>query len=139
MIDDKKSTDPGLSAAERKGLRAREAQEAISDHEDAQKAFQENRERLRNERLVREAAEGPMVVPTPELPDDTPIERVLFSTRIQNALQAADLKTVGEVREISNETLISLPDFGRGSLSDLRRKLGLPSTDGVRPISKKPT
>ena len=89
--------------------------------------------------LVREAAEGRMVVPTPELPDDTPIERVLFSTRIQNALQAADLKTVGEVREISDETLISLPDFGRGSLSELRRKLGMPSTDGVRPISKRPS
>jgi DNA-directed RNA polymerase alpha subunit len=80
-----------------------------------------------------------MVAPTPELPDDTPIERVLFSTRIQNALRAADLKTVGEVREILDETLISLPDFGRASLFDLRRKLGLPSTDGVRPISKKPT
>jgi DNA-directed RNA polymerase alpha subunit len=80
-----------------------------------------------------------VVVPTQELPDDTPIERVLFSTRIQSALRAADLKTVGEVREISDETLISLPDFGRGSLSDLRRTLGMPSTDGVRPISKKPT
>jgi DNA-directed RNA polymerase alpha subunit len=79
-----------------------------------------------------------MVVPTPELPDDAPIERVLFSTRIQNALRAADLKTVGEVREMLDETLISLPDFGRGSLSELRRKLGLPSTDGIRPISKKP-
>jgi DNA-directed RNA polymerase alpha subunit len=79
-----------------------------------------------------------MVVPTPELPDDTPIERVLFSTRIQNALRAADLKTVGEVREMSDETLISLPDFGRASLSDLRTKLGVPSTDGVRSISKKP-
>ena len=78
------------------------------------------------ERLVREATEGPMLAPTPELPDDTPIERVLFSTRIQNALRAADLKTVGEVREISDETLISLPDFGKGSLSDLRKKLGLP-------------
>jgi DNA-directed RNA polymerase alpha subunit len=86
--------------------------------------------------MVREAAEGPMVAPTPELPDDIPIERVQFSTRIQNALRAADLKTVGEVREISDETLISLPDFGRGSLSNLRMKLGLPSTDGVRPISK---
>ena len=60
-------------------------------------------------------------------------------SRIQNALRAANLKTVGEVREISDETLISLPDFGRGSLSELRTKLGLPSTDGVRPISKKPT
>jgi len=134
MLDDKKSTDLGLSAAERKELRAREAQEAISDHESAQKAFHENRERL-----AREAAEGPMVVPTPELPDDTPIERVLFSTRIHKALRAADLKNVGEVREMSDETLISLPAFGRGSLSDLRRKLGMPSTDGVRPISKKPT
>ena len=88
--------------------------------------------------MVREAAAGPLVAPTPELPDDMPIERVLFSTRIQNALRAADLKTIGEVREMSDETLISLPDFGRGSLSDLRRKLGPPSTDGVRPISKKP-
>jgi DNA-directed RNA polymerase alpha subunit len=139
MSDDKKSTDPGLSAAERKTLRGREAQEALADHEAAQKAFHQNRERLREERIVREAAEGPMVAPTPELPDDTPIERVLFSTRIQNALRAADLKTVGEVREILDETLISLPDFGRASLVDLRRKLGLPSTDGVRPISKKPT
>jgi DNA-directed RNA polymerase alpha subunit len=133
MIDDKKSTDPGLSAAERKTLRGHEAQEAIADHEAAQKAFHENRERL-----IREVAEGPMIAPTPELPDDTPIERVLFSTRIQNALRAADLKTVGEVREISDETLIRLPDFGKGSLSDLRKKLGLPSTDGVRPVSKKP-
>jgi DNA-directed RNA polymerase alpha subunit len=80
-----------------------------------------------------------MVVPTPELPDDTPIGHVLFSTRIKNALHAAGLKTAGEVREMSDETLISLPDFGRGSLSELRRKLGMPSTDGVRPISKKPT
>jgi DNA-directed RNA polymerase alpha subunit len=79
-----------------------------------------------------------MVAPTPELPDDTPIERVLFSTRIQNALRAADLKTVGEVREMSDETLISLPDLGKGSLAALRGKLGLPSTDAVRPASKKP-
>ena len=99
MSNNKKSTDPGLSAAERKELRGREAQDAIAEHEDAQKAFHENRERLRNERLVREAAEGPMVVPTPELPDDTLIERVLFPIRIRNALRAADLKTVGEVRE----------------------------------------
>jgi DNA-directed RNA polymerase alpha subunit len=86
-----------------------------------------------------EAPAGPMVAPTPELPDDMPIEGVLLSSRIQNALRAADLKTVGEVREISDEALISLPDFGRGSLSDLRMKLGLPSSAGVRPTSKKPT
>ena len=138
MNANEKSTDPGLSAAERKTLRVQEAQGAMADHEDAQTTFHENRERLRKERLVREAVEGPMVAPTPELPDDTPIERVLLSSRIQNVLREAGLKTVGEVREISDDTLISLPDFGKGSLSDLREKLGLPSTDGVRPASKKP-
>jgi DNA-directed RNA polymerase alpha subunit len=134
MTGGKKSTDPGLSNAERKDLRGREAKEAMADHEDAQRALPGNRERLRGERLAREAAAGP----APELPDDTPIERVIFPARIQNALQAADLKTVGEVREISDEALIGLPDFGRGSRTDLREKLGLPSTDGVRPLGKKP-
>jgi hypothetical protein len=38
---------------------------------------------FRKERLVREANEGPMLAPTPELPDDTPIERVLFSSRMK--------------------------------------------------------
>src|SRR5229473_2206970 len=38
MTDHEKSADPGLSAAERKALRSREAQEAISDHEEAQVA-----------------------------------------------------------------------------------------------------
>jgi hypothetical protein len=39
---------------------------------------------------------------------------------------------------MSDETLISLPDLGKGSLAALRGNLGLPSTDGVRPVSKKP-
>jgi DNA-directed RNA polymerase alpha subunit len=138
MSGEEKSTDPGLSATERRTLRGREAKEAISDLEEAQTAFHDNRERLRNERLVREAAEGPMVAPNPELPDHTPIERVRFSTRIQNAFRAANLKTVGEVREIPDEALISLADFGKGSLAELREALGLPSTDGVRPLGKKP-
>jgi DNA-directed RNA polymerase alpha subunit len=138
MIDDKKSTDPGLSAAERKELREREAQEAIADHEEAQRAFHENRERLRDDRLRREAAAGPMLYPAPELPDDTPVENVRFATRIRNALNAAGVKTIGDVREVSDAALLSLPDFGSGSLSYLREALGLPSTDGVRPKSKKP-
>jgi DNA-directed RNA polymerase alpha subunit len=136
MSDDKKSTDPGLSAAERKELRGREAKEAIADHEETQRALHVNRERLREERLAREAATGPMVAPTPELPDDTPIERVLFPTRIQNALRAAGLATVGEVRETSDEALLSFPNFGRASIDHLRETLGLPSCDGVRPMTK---
>ena len=51
MTDNEKSTDPGLSAAERKELRSREAKKAIADHEEVQRAFHSNRERLRAERL----------------------------------------------------------------------------------------
>ena len=70
--------------------------------------------------------------PTPELPDDTPIREVRFPTRINNALFAAGLKTVGEVRETSDEALLALPDFGKTSVAHLRKTLGLPSCDGVR-------
>jgi len=139
MIEDKKSTDLGLSAAERKTLRNREARKAIVDHEEAQRALHGNLERLREERLAREAAAGPMLYPAPELPDDTPIENVRFSTRVRNALITADLKTVGEIREASDAMLLSLQDLGKGSVADLRETLGLPSTDGVRPLGKKPT
>jgi DNA-directed RNA polymerase alpha subunit len=78
------------------------------------------------------------IEPTPELPDDTPIREVQFPTRIKNALFAAGLKTVGEVREMSDEALLSLPDFGKSGVARLRETLGLPSTDGVRPSGKKP-
>jgi DNA-directed RNA polymerase alpha subunit len=74
--------------------------------------------------------------PTPELPDDTPIERVRFPTRIRNLLDAAGLKTVGDVREISDDTLLSFQDIGKGSVAHLRETLGLPSCDGVRPVRR---
>ena len=116
-----------------KAFRKQDAAQALSDHAKSQKAFFENRERLRAERLAREAAVVPMHVPAPELPDDTPLKNVRFSTRIQNALTAGGLKTVGEVRELSDATLLSLQDLGKASLAELRQTLGLPSTAGVRP------
>jgi DNA-directed RNA polymerase alpha subunit len=77
-----------------------------------------------------------MLYPTPELPDDTPIEQVRFSTPVRNVLEATGLKTVGEVRETSDETLLSFQDLGPGSVAHLRETLGLPSTAGVRTIGK---
>ena len=71
-----------------------------------------------------EMSERHMLDPTPELPDDTPIDRVRFPARIQNVLVAAGLKTVGEVRETSDETLLSFQDFGKGSVAHLRETLG---------------
>jgi DNA-directed RNA polymerase alpha subunit len=79
-------------------------------------------------------SERHMLDPTPELPDDTPIDRVRFPARIQNVLVAAGLKTVGEVRETSDEALLSFQDFGKGSVAHLRETLGLPSTHGIRPV-----
>jgi DNA-directed RNA polymerase alpha subunit len=78
-----------------------------------------------------------MLYPAPELPDDTPIDNVRFVTRIRNALNAAGMKTIGEVRETSDDRLLSLPDLGRGSIAHLRETLGPPSTDGAPPLQKK--
>jgi DNA-directed RNA polymerase alpha subunit len=127
MTDRKKSTDSGLSPSERKGLRDSEAREAIADHEDAQRLFNKNHERLRAERIAREAVTESMLYPAPEVPDNTPLDNVRFSTRIRNALTEAGWKTVGEVREASDETLLSLPDLGKGSVAHLRETLGLKS------------
>jgi hypothetical protein len=117
----------------RKSFRQVDAKAAMTEHETAERAFSNNRERLRAERMAREAVEGPMLYPAPELSDDTPIEKVRLSSRIRNGVLAAGWKTVGEIREASDATLLSLPDLGKGSVSYLRDTLGLPSTDGVRP------
>jgi DNA-directed RNA polymerase alpha subunit len=130
----RKSTDAGLTNAERKSLRESEAREAMSDHDDAEKAFHDNRERLRTARLTREAVAGPVLYPAEGLPDETLIVNVRFSTRITNALNVGGVKTVGEIREASDATLLSLQDLGKGSLSYLRKTLGLPSTDDVQSL-----
>jgi DNA-directed RNA polymerase alpha subunit len=125
-----------ITKAEReaqKAFRQDDAKKAMTVHEIAQKAFSTNRERLKAERLAREAVAGPMLYPAPELPDDTPIDNVRFSTRIRAAVTAAGWKTVGEIRETSDATLLSLQDLGKGSVAHLRETLGLPSKAGVRP------
>ncbi len=137
MIGKEKSTHPGLSATEQKTLRNAAAKEAMSDHQDAQQSFQGNRERLRAERLAREVAAGPALYPAPELPDNTPIDNVRFSARIRKAVMAAGLKTVGEIREASDATLLGVQDLGKGSVFHLRETLGLPSKEGVRPRGPK--
>jgi DNA-directed RNA polymerase alpha subunit len=121
----RKSTDAGLTNAERKSLRGSEAQEAMSDHDDAEKAFHDNRERLRTARLAREAVAGPVLYPAPGLPDETPVGSVRFSTRIANALTGAGITTVGEIRAASDAALIGFQDIGAGSVAYLREKLGL--------------
>ena len=61
-----------------------------------------------------------------------------FPTRLRHILVAAGLKTIGEVREISDETLLSFQDLDEASVAYLRETLGLPSTNGVSSSGKKP-
>ena len=45
-----------------------------------------------------------MLHPTPELPDDTPVEQVRFTWAMRRELIAAGLTTIGAVREASDES-----------------------------------
>jgi DNA-directed RNA polymerase alpha subunit len=80
--------------------------------------------------------ERDLINPKPELPDDTPIDHVRFPTRIRNVLAASGLKTVGDVREAADKTLLSFQDLGHGSIKHLRATLGFPSGVQVRPLGK---
>jgi DNA-directed RNA polymerase alpha subunit len=73
------------------------------------------------------------IVPCPELPDNISIEQIDLPSRIERVLLMEGLRTVGEVREASDDTLLSFQDFGPGSLSYIRSRFGLPSQQGVRP------
>ena len=75
--------------------------------------------------------------PTPELPDDTPLNKLELPARIRNVLKATGLDTIGDVREVPDETLLSFRNFAKGSLAHLREAWASPSTDGVRPSGKK--
>ena len=66
------------------------------------------------------------------IPERTPIAYVRFP---KNVLAAAGLKPVGDVRETTDETLLSLQDLGSISVKRLRETLGLPSRDGSGRVS----
>jgi DNA-directed RNA polymerase alpha subunit len=59
----------------------------------------------------------------PGLPDDTLVERVRLPTRIRNAVKFAGLKTIGDIRETTDEALTSIPNLGSGSVKWLRAQL----------------
>jgi hypothetical protein len=140
----RKSTEAGLTKAERKSPRESEAREAMSDHDDAEKAFHDNRERLRTARLAGEAVAGPVLYPVQGLPDETPIDNVRFSTRSKNAPQRGRSKdrrrkTVGEIRQAPDATLLGFQDLGSSSIARLRETLGPAPSRAFKPKGKKPT
>ena len=127
-MSDPKKPSSGSSQAERKAFRDLDAREAMAEYDRTQTAFHDNHERLRSERLAREAADpagGKLVVPTPQLPDDTPIDKLQLTTRIREALHAGGLRTVGEIRDKSDQQLLAIRDLGSGSVAHLRASLSV--------------
>jgi DNA-directed RNA polymerase alpha subunit len=127
-MSDQKKPGSGSSQAERKAFRDLDAREAMVEHDRTRTAFNDNRERLRSERLAREAADpagGKLVMPTPQLPDDTPIDKLRLTSRMREALHAAGLKTVGDIRDRSDRQLLAIRDLGSGSIAHLRACLGV--------------
>jgi len=134
-MGDQKKPSSSSSQAERKAFRDIDAREAMAEHNRTQAAFNDNRERLRAERLAREATDpagGRLVMPTPQLPDDTPIDKLRLPSRMREALRAEGLKTVGEIREKSDRQLLAIGDLGSGSIAQLRASLGVASVRVVR-------
>jgi DNA-directed RNA polymerase alpha subunit len=50
----------------------------------------------------------------PDLPNDTLVEMVRLPTRIRNAVKFAGLKTIGDLRETTDEEFVSIPNLGPG-------------------------
>jgi DNA-directed RNA polymerase alpha subunit len=73
-----------------------------------------------------------MIDPSPELPDDTSITDVELPRKVREALATAGLRTVGDVREAPDASILRIQDLGESSLALLRTTLGLPSSMGVR-------
>jgi len=71
----------------------------------------------------------------PELPDDTLLEWIRIPTGIRNALEYAGLKTIGEVRQMTDQAFNSVPNFGSGSLKWLRARSGWHKTTGPNKIT----
>jgi len=62
----------------------------------------------------------------PDLPDETLVEMVRIPTRIRNAINYAGLKTIGDLRDTTDETFNSMPNLGPGSVKWLRARVGEP-------------
>ena len=65
-----------------------------------------------------------MFDPAPNLPDDTLIEMVRFSPLIRKSLNAAGLKTLGEIRAMSDRELRIMRGVGTVSLAYLHKTIG---------------
>jgi hypothetical protein len=74
------------------------------------------------------------IEPRPEAaarPDDMSLDRLELTVRVINCAKNNNLRTVGDVRAVSDTDLLRLPNFGRRSLQEAYE-------EGLRPIRVKP-
>jgi len=64
------------------------------------------------------------------LPDSTPVDDLPLRQRTINALRAARVLTLGELRAMRDRDLMALRQFGRGTLADVRSLVPPPEADG---------
>jgi len=82
-------------------------------------------------RPARETADVLLIAPTPELPDEMPIEKLQLTTRVYRALSVEGIKTVGEIREKSDGYLLELPESWQTLHEHLRITLGRRPADNA--------
>ena len=82
-------------------------------------------------RPARETTDVLLIAPTPELPDEMPIEKLQLTTRVYRALSVEGIKTVGEIREKSDGYLLSFQNLGKRSIEHLRITLGRRPADNT--------
>ena len=59
----------------------------------------------------------------PDLPNDTLVEMVRLPTRIRNAVKFAGLKTIGDLRETTDENWLASQIWDRGQSDGCARNL----------------
>ena len=80
-------------------------------------AFAATGPRSASERLAGQIVEDRLIAATADLPDEMPIEKLQLTTRLQKALSVEGIKTVGEIREKSDQQLLSFQNPGRRSVA----------------------
>ena len=66
------------------------------------------------------------------LPDDTPVELLPLRRHAINALRAAGILTLGELKPMSDRELLALRFFGRGALANVRSLVPAPVRKDAR-------
>ena len=75
------------------------------------------------ETLARLAADLESELPKQEIGDDSPIESLGLSVRAFNPLKRAGIKTVGELRKLTDNELLDLRSFSLKNLREVRQAL----------------